>query len=493
MPQVKGIKMPKPVPLSGRLEENSLPKLLNYINELKNSGTLAVSRDSIEKRLFIKDGSIIFASSNYEGDRLGELLLKAGKITVSQFDTAVKVLKQSDKRMGGILVELGYIKPKDLFWGVKYQVQEIICSLFAWTEGSYEFRAGELPQTEVITLHMSSANLIMQGIKRIDDWTRISRGIPDMDAVLVMTSDPMKLYQDVDISEDEKKVLSLFDGKRSIKDVFAQSKVGDFEALKAVYLFYTIGMLVQAGSQTAAKPGKAAKAEPQPPNPDASAKEAVHKAYLDSMSQDYYELLGIDSEADAGEIEAACQRLAKQYHPDNQFRKGFEKMRGELEHLFNKVTEAREILTDDSRRWEYDLSLATVLSDKSSPSVKRYTRSKDPAKAKEAYLKGIESFKARDFESATVHFKEATRQDTTNALYFSNLALALLQRPRREAEAEEAMLAAIELEPDTAEHRSNLGLLYQKAGIKDKAKEAFETALRLDPANQKALKALGKK
>jgi Flp pilus assembly protein TadD len=161
-----------------------------------------------------------------------------------------------------------------------------------------------------------------------------------------------------------------------------------------------------------------------------------------------------------------------------------------LEELFNRVTEAYNILSDDSRRWEYDLSLATVMQGKSGTG---YKKAKDPAKAKEAFSKGIESFKAKDLESATVHFKEATRLDASNAGYFSHLALALLQRPRREAEAEEAMLAAIELEPGNAEHRVNLGRLYQKAGIKDKAKQAFEEALKIDPKNVTALKGIGRK
>ena len=99
------------------------------------------------------------------GDRLGEVLLKAGKINVKQFDMATKVMSHAKKRLGGILVELGYLKPKDLFWGVKYQVQEIVASLFDMTEGRYEFIPGEIPPGEVITLHMSTANLIMQGIR----------------------------------------------------------------------------------------------------------------------------------------------------------------------------------------------------------------------------------------------------------------------------------------------------------------------------------------
>ncbi len=477
--------MPTPDPLSGRLAENSLPGILTRLHRIKTSGTLSVSREGVVKNLYIKNGEIIFASSNYEGDRLGEVLLKAGKISVKQFETASKALVRTKKRLGGTLVELGYLKPKDLFWGVKYQVREIVASLFDMTEGSYEFLPGEIPPGEVITLHMSTANLILDGVKRINDWTRVSRGIPPMEAVLRPTSDPLKLYQDVDVSPEEKKTLGLFDGKRTIKEVITHSGIGDFDALKAVYAFFSIGMLEEGGGHE--KKQKTA----SPAEGPAIDRTAVEKAYFDAKTQSHYEILGLDSEASQGEIEEAYQRLARLYHPDGQFRPGMEKLAGELSELFSKVSEAHAILSDDSRRWEYDLSLATVMTDKGLGTKKKKPR--DSARAKEVFNQGIESFKKKDFESAVGLFKEAVKLDSVNALYYSHLALALLQRPHREAEAEEAMLTAVALEPKNAEHRANLGLLYQKAGIRDKAREAFEAAYNLDPKNAKALRGLGKK
>jgi len=478
------------VPLKGGLGENSLPKLLIYLSEIKGTGTLRLVNGRIEKKLFIKNGGIVFASSNYEGDRLGELMLKAGKINVQQFEAASKVVVEQGKRMGGVMVELGFIKPKDLFWGVKYQVQEICCSLFTWTEGEYEFLQGDLPSTEVITLHMSTANLILQGVKRIDDWTRISRGIPNMDTVLSVTDNPLKLYQDVSLSAEEKQIVSLFDGKHTIKNVFDTSNVGDFEALKAVYVLYTIGIIEEADGKPkkkAAVARPAAEAAERAGALDEPDKAAIHDAYLKSREQNFYEVLGLTKNADAGQIEVAYHRLARRYHPDLHYRKGMEGMRTELDNLFGKVTEAYSILSDESRRWEYDLQISTTeegAPGKASP--------RDPAKAEAAFNSGVNALRARDLDAATNFFNEAIQNDPKNAKYYSHLALALLQRPRRQAEAEEAMQFAIRLEPQVADHQANLGILYQMSGIHDKALKAFDAALRLDPKNKKALKGLGK-
>src|SRR5512135_1496594 len=122
---------------SGTMDENSLARLVNHLHEINATGTLALAREGITKRLFFKDGDIVFAASTDSEDRLGEMLLKARKINVRQFDAATRAVVKTGRRLGGLLVEMGYLKPKDLFWGVKFQVEEIVCGLFSWTDGTY--------------------------------------------------------------------------------------------------------------------------------------------------------------------------------------------------------------------------------------------------------------------------------------------------------------------------------------------------------------------
>jgi Tfp pilus assembly protein PilF len=57
-------------------------------------------------------------------------------------------------------------------------------------------------------------------------------------------------------------------------------------------------------------------------------------------------------------------------------------------------------------------------------------------------------------------------------------------------EAEEALHAALKIEPFNAEFHSYLGLVYMKAGLKKKAFTSFQKALKIDPENEKAKKGL---
>src|SRR5512139_733633 len=118
------------IPFRGNLRDYSLPRILIELNRSRETGTLSITTSHFTKKIYIREGNVIFASSTFEDDRLGEMLIKAGKITMGQYDKSVELLKSTGKRQGAILVELGYITPKDLFWGVNYQVKEIIYSLF---------------------------------------------------------------------------------------------------------------------------------------------------------------------------------------------------------------------------------------------------------------------------------------------------------------------------------------------------------------------------
>src|SRR4030042_502853 len=165
------------------------PQILVDLHRNQKTGTLTVNTDDVTKKVYMEKGNAVFASSTDEDERLGETLIKLGKITIEQYDRSVELLKETGKRQGTILVELGYLTPKDLVLGVKSQVREIIYSLFEVEDAEYEFDEGQLPTREVITLQMSMGNLVYEGMKRIHNVVRIKREMPAMNAVLKSNED----------------------------------------------------------------------------------------------------------------------------------------------------------------------------------------------------------------------------------------------------------------------------------------------------------------
>jgi hypothetical protein len=154
----------------GNLKHFPLSDIFLSLQRSEKTGILEMKRGSILKKIYIRNGDIIFATSNQEEERRGEILVKAGRLPLEQYYHSMEAMKNTGKRQGAVLVELGYLKPPDLVWAVTHQVEEIILSLFQWAEGDFEFKETPLPSEEVITLKLSAANLIYRGIKRINNY-----------------------------------------------------------------------------------------------------------------------------------------------------------------------------------------------------------------------------------------------------------------------------------------------------------------------------------
>jgi Domain of unknown function (DUF4388) len=155
------------IPLSGKLQKTPLSDTLEELRRRKSTGTLAVRRNDVTKNIYVRDGQIIFATSSDASDRLGESLVKAGKITRENLEQALKIYGKYAglKKMGAVLVESGLIPPKELFSGLKIQVKDIIFSLFLWREGDYQFE-DRMP-SDIIQLHINIQELITEIIERI--------------------------------------------------------------------------------------------------------------------------------------------------------------------------------------------------------------------------------------------------------------------------------------------------------------------------------------
>jgi len=155
------------IPLSGTIRSKPLSDILEDLRRRKSTGALTLRSGGVAKCIYVKDGQIVYATSTEQHDRLGEILVKAGKITRENLEHALRISKKSAglKRLGAILVEKGFLPPKELFRGLKIQVKEIIFSLFLWRDGEYQFEE-RLPP-DILQLHIDFEELISEIIERI--------------------------------------------------------------------------------------------------------------------------------------------------------------------------------------------------------------------------------------------------------------------------------------------------------------------------------------
>jgi hypothetical protein len=230
------------LPATGSLAEYDFPDLIHSLFVRRWTGTVEVHRGRVDTSVQVTDGRLVFASSTNRDERLGELLLRRGKITLPQYYEASRAIRKG-KRLGTVLVEQGALEPKDLVKVVVDHTREVICSVFVWTEGFYRLKEGPDPGNESITLRLSTADIIMEGIGRIQAWSRIERGVGSPDAHYVRTDDYQERLREMTLTPEKLLIVGDLGGERDVASICEASKLGDFEVCRTLWAFRVIGIL----------------------------------------------------------------------------------------------------------------------------------------------------------------------------------------------------------------------------------------------------------
>ena len=507
-------------PLSGDIKQMTVPWLFQGLRAKSRTGTAVFeyiqgqSAEKVTKKVYFKSGDVTFAASNLAADRLGDRLLAAGRITQAQFDASTELIKQTGKKQGAILVELGFLPPQALVESVKDQVKQIILSLFVVRMGSYRFDEGPLPMADIIPLQMSTGNLILDGISNLD-WKDIRKSLPSPTTVIRPAIDPSCLFQDAHLSEDQRTVLSIIDGKRSIEEICNLSGIGDFNAMKSVYVLLALQMAEEGKIKTeeemafareavheAVRPKSAGPETPaEPAQPDlVVTREMIQNAFAALSDQDHYQVLGVDRAATAAQIKKAYFRLAKAYHPDRHFDSTMADMKQILDALFDRIHKAYEALSDQAKRVEYEQELARRKAEEARKTTGDFVEKKAEeyvenyaekvARALDQFNNGMKDLKTGNYWGAVESLSWATRLDPLKAPYFFYLGICLGNIPRRKHEAEENLQKAIEIDQTKVEYHLELSNLYLKAGMKTKAVTVLRKALEHVPLKDKIEEAI---
>jgi hypothetical protein len=236
--------------IQGSLSEASLPELLASIGRSRETGVLNFHDMGRWKTIYFKEGQVVYATSNLQDDRLGEFLLKGGRITVRQFLEASKLIKPG-KRLGAVLVDEDIISSDELFVAINQHVLEIVYSLFEWSRGEYEFVMKDLSAEGPVSLDLSTEKVILEGIRRLRDFTRVYAGVGSVDTVLRHTQAADSLVYKLELDEDESQILALVNGRLKVEQVLTMSYLTNFETLRILYGLVAAGILERGGVEEA--------------------------------------------------------------------------------------------------------------------------------------------------------------------------------------------------------------------------------------------------
>lgn len=218
------------VVLAGIVGEVGIPDVLSFFNMFRKTGILSFSLSGGSKDLYFDAGEIVFASSTFPEEDLGEILFSLGKVNREILQKA-RQFAAGRTRLGKLLVEKKVIASKDLWLATRQQVEAIVYDLFTYQKGSFSFLCKSLEKEDILRLSLSTQNLIMEGLRRVDERALYMRRIGSLAAVPAPTGKTAE-----GLAPPEQRLLEIVsEGKGDVREVLRRAGLGEFEGLRLLY------------------------------------------------------------------------------------------------------------------------------------------------------------------------------------------------------------------------------------------------------------------
>lgn len=437
-------------------------------------GQLIFRHDHVQKYLSFHNGGLVSAKTNQPLELLGEVLHRLGKIK-DEVHSNIDLYIEPKEKLGEVLVRKGFISENELQEGLRYQMREILLNTFSDFNGEFKFKESEDLVDQEFEIKINIPLLIEEGVRSME----YSPAIKDFfESKCPFPKSKSYFYR---LTEEEKKVLESIKGDVSSASILQESRFQSEDFWKTLYLLFSLDLIDIPKEDRKSDSSGAAKRTSIGDRENNIADALALSKNLSNL--DHYQLLGVEVSADQVEIKKNYFRLARKFHPDLYERDLPQEIKSVIDAVFEQVSEAYQILSDEKKRSVYDTQ-------KDKPPVEDKRNWAKVAEVK--FRQGKTLYDTAHFLEAIVFLEEAVKLQGNKGPYYLLLAMTQAKIPSLHRKSEENFLRSIRLDSWNAEGYVGLGKLYKKEGLFIKAKKQFEKAINIDPDHKIALREMNR-
>jgi DNA-binding response OmpR family regulator len=227
------------VALHGDLARIAVADVLTLLQVQKQTGILTLLRGEARVEVYFHQGRVDWVGGRNlrEEFLLGRFIVETGAISRQDLDLFLQSRTGTRKLLGAQLVRLGYITQEDLNAALGRQSSEILYEVMRWGGGRFFFRQTEERPAHVAEakLNLAVEQLLMEGFRRVDEWSLIEQVIHSFDIVFQRGEDAIRDFGVERLQPEELLVLDLVDGQNCVRDIVEKSRMGSFDTCKLLY------------------------------------------------------------------------------------------------------------------------------------------------------------------------------------------------------------------------------------------------------------------
>ncbi|MFB3852044.1 MAG: DUF4388 domain-containing protein, partial [Acidobacteriota bacterium] len=227
--------------LKGELKTMLLPDVIQWlVNGLKTGILHLRSPKGVTKKVYFDKGRILSTASSDPREYLGQFLISRGLISEKQLNMAMETQFKSGIKLGKILIMAGILDENELSKMLRLKAEETLYDLFLWDEGEFIFEELKEIKEDFVPISLDATSLILEGIRRKDEWGRISKLIKSTKVVLSRKGKLSEAKEE--ISSFEMRTLEAIDGIKSLEEIALELHATDFNICFAAYCLCSKGL-----------------------------------------------------------------------------------------------------------------------------------------------------------------------------------------------------------------------------------------------------------
>jgi hypothetical protein len=257
--------------LEGTIKDFGLPDIFQLIGLQRKTGVLTLKNESEQVTVAFENGMVVMADSDAKRleDRLGNVLVKQGKLTKERLEDALVTQRATLQRLGHVLTSSNAITSRDLKEALQVQVSQIVFKVFRWRDGDYHFEPTDSVDYDRENFTPMSADFIlMEGIRMVDEWPIIEKKIPSFDMVFRPVVDqsmveiapeggegmrpPAGASSKIRLGAQEELIFRRVDGTRTVQGIIDSSGLNEFDTCRILFDLLNRNLISTAGRGAAA-------------------------------------------------------------------------------------------------------------------------------------------------------------------------------------------------------------------------------------------------
>ncbi|MBW2461288.1 MAG: response regulator [Deltaproteobacteria bacterium] len=230
----------------GRVDHINLGEVLQMMQHQRQTGVLTIRRDQSVVIICLREGLLDLAMGRGGGGEflLGRYVLREQLVEPKELERLLQRRGGQRHLLGAQLVKLGYLTKEDLRGVLIHQSSELIYEAMRWPDGAFGFeRLATRPEATAAHLGLPVATILMEGLRRVDEWHLIQEQLHSFDLVPVVRRDVLATVSTDDLHSEERAVLAAIDGERSVRDIVETTSLSSFDVGKVLFQLVTSGIV----------------------------------------------------------------------------------------------------------------------------------------------------------------------------------------------------------------------------------------------------------